>query len=74
MEQLPKLVNKAHFKIEKIKEVFTPVSSKNFNSFYLNILLLILFIGFFIFFLINCKYGMFKSLDIDPVPFTFSSV
>ena len=71
MEQLPKLVNKAHFKIEKIN---VPVSSKKFNSFYLNILLLILFIGFFIFFLINCKYGMFKSLDIDPVPFTFSSV
>jgi hypothetical protein len=48
MEQLPKLVNKAHFKIEKIKEAFTPVSSKKFNSFYLNILLLILFIGFFL--------------------------
>ena len=74
MEQLPKLVNKAHFKIEKIKDAFAPVSSKKFNSFYLNILLLILFIGFFLFFLINCKYGMFKSLNIDPIPFTFSSV
>jgi len=74
MEKLPRLVNNAHFKIEKIKDSFTPVSSKKFNSFYLNILLLVLFIGFFIFFLINCKYGMFKSLDIDPIPFTFSSV
>ena len=72
MEQLPKLVNKSHFKIEKIKDVFVPNFSKKFNSFYLNILLLVLFIGFFIFFLINCKYGMFKSLNIDPVPFTFN--
>ena len=74
MEKLPRLVDQSHFKIEKIKDLFTPVSSKKFNSFYLNILLLVLFIGFFIFFLINCKYGMFKSLNIDPIPFTFSSV
>ena len=71
MEQLPKLVNQQHFIIKKVN---IPVSSKKFNSFYLNILLLILFIGFFLFFLINCKYGMFKSLNIDPIPFTFSSV
>ena len=74
METKINLVNKNHF--EKIKVPNLPTGPKNikkFNSFYLNILLLILFFGFFIFFLINCKYGMFKSLDIDPEPFTFNS-
>jgi hypothetical protein len=39
----------------------------------LNLVILFIFIGFFIFFLYNCKYGMFKNVEIDPVPFSIVS-
>ena len=56
-----------------------PSGSKNItnnkarNSLILNLVILFIFIGFFIFFLYNCKYGMFKNIEIDPVPFSIVS-
>jgi hypothetical protein len=48
-------------------------NNKARNSLILNLVILFIFIGFFIFFLYNCKYGMFKNIEIDPVPFSIVS-
>ena len=48
-------------------------NNKERNSLILNLVILFIFIGFFIFFLYNCKYGMFKNVEIDPVPFSIVS-
>jgi len=48
-------------------------NNKARNSLILNLVILFIFIGFFIFFLYNCKYGMFKNVEIDPVPFSIVS-
>jgi len=48
-------------------------NNKERNSLILNFVILFIFIGFFIFFLYNCKYGMFKNVEIDPVPFSIVS-
>ena len=48
-------------------------NNKARNSLILNLVILFIFIGFFIFFLYNCKYGMFKNMEIDPVPFSIVS-
>ena len=50
-----------------------PINNKARNSLILNLVILFIFIGFFIFFLYNCKYGMFKNIEIDPVPFSIVS-
>ena len=50
-----------------------PINNKAINSLILNLVILFIFIGFFIFFLYNCKYGMFKNIEIDPVPFSIVS-
>jgi hypothetical protein len=39
----------------------------------LNIILIIFFILFTIFFLYNCKYGMFKSIDQEVYPYSIVS-
>jgi len=48
-------------------------NNKARNSLILNFVILFVFIGFFIFFLYNCKYGMFKNIEIDPVPYSIVS-
>jgi len=48
-------------------------NNKARNSLILNLVILFIFIGFFIFFLYNCKYGMFKNIEIDPVPYSIVS-
>ena len=48
-------------------------NNKARHSLILNLVILFIFIGFFIFFLYNCKYGMFKNIEIDPVPFSIVS-
>ena len=84
---IPKLVDESYFKtpevIPKVKKSVTfqtipksiPSVSNNKarNSLILNFVILFVFIGFFIFFLYNCKYGMFKNIEIDPVPYSIVS-
>jgi len=48
-------------------------NNKARNSLILNLVIVLIFIGFFIFFLYNCKYGMFKNIEIDPVPYSIVS-
>jgi hypothetical protein len=48
-------------------------NNKARNSLILNLVILFIFIGFFIFFLYNCKYGMFKNIEIDPIPYSIVS-
>jgi hypothetical protein len=64
----PKLT---YFKpVPKIKEpikLTNPI--KENTKWNLNIIILICFILFLIFFLYNCKYGMFKSMYIEPYAF-----
>ena len=59
---IPRLVCKENFKIpqEKIK----------LFKFDINSILLIVFLVFFAFFLLNCKSGIFKNIDLDPIPYS----
>ena len=59
---LPKLTNPGYFK-PKIEIIKTK------NKFSLNKILLILFTIFTIFFLYNCKYGIFKNDESKIIPF-----
>ena len=49
--------------IKEIKEV----------KWSLNGIILICFVLFLIFFLYNCKYGMFKTVDLEPYAFNATS-
>ena len=85
--RIPKLVDESYFKVPevppKVKKSVTfqtipknntPITNnKARNSLILNLVILFIFIGFFIFFLYNCKYGMFKNMEIDPVPYSIVS-
>jgi uncharacterized membrane protein YukC len=58
MEFIPKLVDPSNFnKINKINKINLNLPKKKFD---INKILLIGFILFTIFFLYNCKYGIFK--------------
>ena len=61
--QRPKLIN------TKIKKTLPVIINKKNNSWYLNILLLLFFIIFSIFFLLNCRSGIFQSMEIFPLEF-----
>jgi len=56
-----------------VKDVSPPkpkfVNLEKPTKWNLNGILLIFFILFGIFFLYNCKYGMFKTIDIEPYAF-----
>jgi hypothetical protein len=74
---VPKLVNPENFVsvIKKVKPVpvvpgsaTVPVKVK----WNLNKILLVLFVLFMIFFLYNCKYGMFKSIGTEPIPYSLA--
>ena len=63
---VPKLVNPENF-----IEVLQPeIKIKNKMKWNLNKILLILFAIFLVFFLYNCKYGMFKGPDNEPSPYS----
>lgn len=70
---IPGLVNLDNFKkIEKVtlpEKISLPEihATKKFN---LNKILLIGFVLFMIFFFYNCKYGIFKSVQDEPVPYS----
>ena len=72
----PNLTNIENFKTlvkpgikPDIKPVIKPVVKFNLNN-----ILLILFCLFLIFFLYNCKYGMFKIIDSGPIPYSLMSL
>ena len=79
MEKVPRLVNPENFKniIEKISkpvktESFAEIKLENIKpvKWNLNKILLILFALFTVFFLYNCKYGMFKCVSNEPMPYS----
>jgi hypothetical protein len=59
--KIPKLVNSENFKI-KDPEIKKPMD--------INVIILLVFLGFFIFFLLNCRSGIFKNIDLDPIPYS----
>jgi|LakMenE18May11ns_1017448.scaffolds.fasta_scaffold6634476_1 hypothetical protein len=65
--RIPKLVNLENF---ILPEIPTTTNIKKWN---LNKILLILFVLFMIFFLYNCKYGMFQSMENIPEPYILNS-
>ena len=61
--QQPRLTNKV--------KMATPIEIVKENSFFnLNTIILVLFLAFFVFFLYNCKSGIFKNIDLDVVPYS----
>jgi len=71
--QVPKLVNfkKVPEPIEKqpFPKLELPHYFKNFShAFYVNLTVFVLFVIFFGLFLYNCKYGIFKSEEHEPMP------
>lgn len=67
-KKTPVLVNPENFKSVKIK--IDPVLQKKENSKKLNLFLGIGFVLFMIFFLWNCKYGIFKGQQESPEPYS----
>lgn len=62
-KQIPRLTDKV--------KIATPIEVIKENSFFnLNTIVLILFLAFFVFFLYNCKSGIFKNIDLDVVPYS----
>ena len=55
-------------KINKINKLNTKLK-KNQITFYLNVSILIIFLLFFIYFLLNCRSGAFKNIYNDPEPY-----
>jgi hypothetical protein len=70
--KIPILVNPEYIKKSIIKkESFEKIIRKYVS---LDFVILLFFIIFLIFFLINCKNGIFKNIDLDPIPYTFSNL
>jgi hypothetical protein len=61
--KVPSLVNKDNFKIPEVKK-------NGFFKFDINAIILIGFLLFFVFFLLNCKSGIFENIDLDPIPYS----
>ena len=68
---IPKLVNSQNFKIKQPKIINPKIVFKN-NSWYLNLSLIIIFIVFLVFFLYNCKSGMFSGNFDEPEPYSLA--
>ena len=62
------------FKVENVvKKSVKPIKEIKEVKWSLNGIVLVCFIVFLIFFLYNCKYGMFKAVDIEPYAFNATS-
>jgi len=64
----PRLVNPKNFEIIPVKPDIPTLKIQNTKK--LNIILFLAFILFTCFFLYNCKYGIFKSIPSEPMPFS----
>ena len=62
--RIPRLVNQEHFKIK------TQINKPKIKWIDHNIIILAVFLAFFVFFLLNCRTGMFKNIALDPVPYS----
>ena len=69
--KVPVLVNPEYIKKTIKKESFEKTIRKYVS---LDFVILLFFLVFLIFFLINCRDGIFKNLDLDPIPYTFSKL
>lgn len=69
--KVPVLVNPDYIKKTIKKESFEKTIRKYVS---LDFVILLFFLVFLIFFLINCRDGIFKNLDLDPIPYTFSKL
>jgi hypothetical protein len=74
LEKVPKLVNPENFKnpLPKVEvpEIVQKVQKVTNAKWNLNKILLIGFLIFMLFFLYNCKYGMFKCVSSEPIPYS----
>ncbi len=62
-KRIPRLVN-----IPKKFEI--PNKNIHNNFFSLNAVILIIFVGFLVFFLLNCRNGIFENIDLGPIPYS----
>ena len=69
--KVPVLVNPEYIKKNIKKESFEKKIRKYLS---LDFVILLFFLVFLIFFLINCRDGIFKNIDLDPIPYTFSKL
>lgn len=69
--KVPVLVNPEYIKKTIKKESFEKTIRKYVS---LDFVILLFFLVFLIFFLINCRDGIFKNIDLDPIPYTFSKL
>ena len=69
--KVPVLVNPEYIKKNIKKE---PIEKKIRKYVSLDFVILLFFLVFLIFFLINCRDGIFKNIDLDPIPYTFSKL
>ena len=69
--KVPVLVNPEYIKKTIKKESFEKTIRQYVS---LDFVILLFFLVFLIFFLINCRDGIFKNLDLDPIPYTFSKL
>ena len=64
--QIPKLTN-----IVVVSKGLKIENKLKNNFFNLNVLVLVVFLVFFAFFLVNCK-GVFKNISLDPIPYAMT--
>jgi hypothetical protein len=69
--KVPRLINPEYIK-KIVKQEPFKIRIKKYLS--LDLIILIFFLLFLIFFLINCRDGIFKNIDMDPIPYTFSQI
>ena len=70
--KIPKLVNLNNFKNGTTGTTGTLEIPNKFitnKHFTFNMVVLILFLIFLIFFLMNCRNGIFKNINFDPLPY-----
>ena len=66
--QIPKLTN--NVVVNKGLKIENKLKNNFFN---LNVLVLVVFLLFFVFFLVNCgNDGIFKNISLDPIPYTMT--
>ena len=69
----PRLTDIPIVPIEEIAKKITESSPPKIVKWNLNIILIFCFILFTVFFLYNCKYGMFKTIDQEVYPYSIVS-
>ncbi len=63
-------MNKETLRIPKLTDTVFKKIPEEVPFFNLNMTVLFIFLGFFVFFLLNCKSGIFKNIDVNPIPYS----